>query len=228
MIKHIHTEECSSTQSVLRDNISQNYQNILISTDNQTEGIGRKGSRWIQYSNAIAMSFTIPTSKALTLIPLEMGILICQYINEKFNIQLKLKWPNDLLVQKKFKAGGIIIQNSSNKNLLVGVGLNFGKLDKQSDFGNYNAATISNDEISKEALSLDIYKYILDNRIIDYDELLNHWNNLCDHLNVEVKISEGSSLKLQGIFKGIGKSGEALIQLKDGTTKEVFSGTLSY
>ena len=219
-ITHFHLNECPSTQTLLKEKWDEATKSpILVSTDHQTQGIGRQGKVWKSCEQALAMSFTLEPNSILTLTSLEIGILICRFFKDH---ALKLKWPNDLILDGQ-KVGGILCQNTKN-TIFVGLGLNLyqsSPLTLQDSF--YQAGSLFKEpiEIQIEKLSLDIYHYILENRLKPI-EVKSLWEERCDHLNTEVQIFD-EQLKFNGIFKGIGPHGEALIG-----NKSFVSGSLKY
>jgi BirA family biotin operon repressor/biotin-[acetyl-CoA-carboxylase] ligase len=224
MINHQHLSECHSTQELLKVQMQElgSFAEHIISTDFQTAGIGRQGNNWVSFKGSLALSFTLPESKHLTLIPLEIGILICDFFKLKFNTSLKLKWPNDILNKNLEKAGGLIMHNLSH-TIVVGLGLNL-----------YNDKTFSNHEFifkpgsvfskiqDNEILPIDIYQFILSNRIENPEEVKSRWEEYCCHLNNEVKLIDGNE-KVSGEFKGLGLNGEAIID-----NNKFYSGSLVF
>lgn len=74
---HTHFNTIHSTQIYLRDNLVElkgHSDEILVSTNEQTLGIGRRGSHWDSYENSLAMSFTMKPNLVPTLTPIEIGI----------------------------------------------------------------------------------------------------------------------------------------------------------
>ncbi len=231
--KHIHFKSCSSTQTELLNIVSNSskVENILISTNLQTKGKGRQNNIWLMEENkSIAMSIILLPNPNISLTSLEIGVLICQFFSGVYQIPLKLKWPNDILTDAGKKCGGILAQMKNNK-LIVGIGLNLscsnelfqrGECFKCKIDGIFKQDLPFNDLIQQ--LPKELYKYILNHRINDEKKLKNAWNDLCYHQNFEVVI-EDSNHKTEGIFKGIGNNGQALITANEGA-KEIYSGSL--
>ena len=68
----------------------------------------------------------------------------------KKNIKFNYKWPNDILINKK-KAGGIVIETSSNKDIkikwvIIGIGLNIKKSPKLKNI-NLKATSLIDEKI---------------------------------------------------------------------------------
>ncbi len=221
---HVHLKECPSTQDEVKRAIAKNPGEYLISTDFQNQGVGRQGSKWIHFSDALAFSFTLKPNQEITLTPLEIGILLAKF----FSPRVLIKWPNDLLNEKDEKIGGILCQ-LVNKQIIVGIGLNL-KL-KEEDECNfpYPVNAIFNDENLesdiKKNLPPKIVEFILANRLTP-DQVHKEFNQYCSHLNKEVTISNNSDSK-NGKFIGISPIGEALLD-NDTEVCKVLSGTLRF
>ena len=90
--------------------ISSNKDILVVTADKQTKGKGRKGKKWHsqrgQYFSFLSLAdreFDVPISIAT-------GILVKDALTEVFNLDsIKLKWPNDLVFEKK-KIGGILVE----------------------------------------------------------------------------------------------------------------------
>ncbi len=215
-MKHIHLDSCHSTQSILMTEYEKTPNDfIIVSTDEQTSGRGRNGKVWEYQKSSLALSCTLPAAAQLTLTSLEVGLLVVKYFQETHLLDLKLKWPNDILVQGE-KCGGIIIQNPNlSKLLIIGLGLN------RENSGSYPGLPFS---MELESLASSLYQYFLNNRKSNND-IISGWKDNCAHLNKKVTILDPS--EHTGIFKGIGPMGEAILDT-DGTETSFFSGSLFF
>jgi biotin-[acetyl-CoA-carboxylase] ligase BirA-like protein len=219
---HVHLKECRSTQDEVKRAISENPGEYLISTDHQSQGVGRQGSQWIHFSNALAFSFTLKPNEEITLTPLEIGILLAKFFKPK----VLIKWPNDLLNEKGEKLGGILCQ-LVNKQIIVGIGLNLKMQTEDNPYFPYPVNAIFNeselDSDIKQKLPPKIVDYILHNRLSP-EMIHREFNQYCSHLHKEVEITNNSDTQV-GLFTGISNIGEALI-VSDGEIKKVLTGSL--
>ncbi len=216
-MQHIHLKECSSTQEYLKDLLVNGiYKEILVSTEKQTGGIGRRGNTWIQGSSSLAFSFTLKPNEVISLTSLEVGVLISKFFK---GIDLKLKWPNDLIFGGLKKCGGILCQTFENY-LVVGVGINFGTIDFSVKDSNIEISSLPLTPHQKE-MPVELYDFILKNRL-DPFETKKEWNNLCAHQNQKVIVENET-----GFFWGIGDNGEMLLKTATGL-KKIFSGSLIF
>ena len=230
---HTHFNTIHSTQIYLRDNLVElksHSNEILISTSEQTLGIGRKGSQWDPYPNSIAMSFTLKPNPVPTITPLEIGVLTSLFIQNEFGVFISLKWPNDLLTHLGLKCGGIIAQYIDSETVISGLGLNLGCLPEVSVPESYKhgLGNVSNHlkltSEDQKNISEKLYNFILDNRIADITIMQELFYKSCHHIKKQVCI-EDEGEDFIGKFMGIGKNGEALIEI-DGITRAFLSSSL--
>lgn len=218
---HTHFNTIHSTQIYLRDNLVElktHDDEILITTSEQTLGIGRKGSQWDSYANSLAMSFTMKPNPVPTLTPIEIGILAIEFLKSEYSISIKLKWPNDLLTTEGRKCGGIIAQYIDTETVIAGLGLNLGNLPSHSAPAHYkhglgnvsDAISLSPDD--KKNIPAKLYQFILKNRISDTADLQTRFYNACIHIEKMVNVDDDGD-DYTGKFMGIGKNGEALVEI---------------
>ncbi len=95
----------------------------------QTAGRGRAGRTWASLPGALALSVIVPWPEGpgRVRLPVETGILLANGLSAAFGIEVRLKWPNDLLVDRQ-KIGGLLVEARSNDEgegwAVIGFGLN--------------------------------------------------------------------------------------------------------
>jgi BirA family biotin operon repressor/biotin-[acetyl-CoA-carboxylase] ligase len=224
-LNHKHFKEISSTQDYLIEYQSELAENSLISCDTQVDGHGQYDRSWDSYQGSVCLSFTLSANEVITLSSLEIGCLITKYISTEYNVNLGLKWPNDILTSSGTKVGGILINNSSrSSHLVVGVGLNYFPFTAVDQYKTPGGSIFQEESsLNKKSEAQKIYRFILDNRMTA-QSVVKFWNEKCIHLNKEVTLID-SDKSIEGEFVGIGKNGEALIH-QSGTTASYFSGSI--
>lgn len=131
-------KECTSTNSVAHQIINKNkaIEGEIVICQAQTSGKGQKGNHWESepLKNLTFSVILTPTFlKIEEQFQLNMVVSLAVYeVLEAFLPQnVKIKWPNDILVNNK-KIAGILIENvlsgNSLKNSIVGVGININQL----------------------------------------------------------------------------------------------------
>lgn len=106
----------------------------LIMADIQEKGKGTHGRIWhTDEGNNIAFSFFIETNcniKKIEGLTIEIANIILDIFKEKYEIQLEIKKPNDIVYHNK-KIGGILTEtkliSETVKYLVIGIGLNTSK-----------------------------------------------------------------------------------------------------
>lgn len=128
--------EIDSTQDeiwrLIENNKIKNGQ--VISANIQTNGKGTHGRIWhTDESNNIAFSFYVEINKNISVLDgltYEIAQNITDIFLEKYNINLQIKKPNDIMCNNK-KVGGILTESKVTKDmvkyLVIGIGINTNK-----------------------------------------------------------------------------------------------------
>ena len=95
----------------------------MVIASGQTRGRGRSGAEWITAPRALAVSLALKVEhKERRPISLMAGVAVSRSLDE-----VKLKWPNDVLIMGR-KVAGILTEMSSRggvvEYLILGVGVN--------------------------------------------------------------------------------------------------------
>jgi biotin-[acetyl-CoA-carboxylase] ligase BirA-like protein len=126
MMSRFHFPEVSSTQDkafeIAAEHVSFPF---LVTADIQTQGRGRMQRPWIGESGrSLLMTLCIHLpSRQLTGLSLVVGISVAEALR---NEGLRVKWPNDLMLEDS-KVGGVLVESRSQEGMAVvaiGVGLN--------------------------------------------------------------------------------------------------------
>ena len=105
----------SSTNEFITNHINQLKKGDLCLAEYQTAGRGRRGRQWLSpFAGQLIFSFywTIDPKKVLDGLSLVIGLAIAEALN------VKVKWPNDILLSGR-KLGGILVEIINHKNCLL-------------------------------------------------------------------------------------------------------------
>ena len=130
----VYVPQCHST-STLATELSQKAETpegTLIITDHQMAGRGQRGNRWeaqpgenLTFSLILKPNFLPPQNQFLLNQAFSLGIL--DYVKQRLSLEVKVKWPNDVMVGDH-KVCGILFENQVSGNdlrhAIVGIGLN--------------------------------------------------------------------------------------------------------
>ena len=129
-------EEIESTHKYLKENQQKYKEKTIILANRQTGGIGTKGRSWFTGSSKnIAMSVLYkPMCNVQNLDGLTVNIakILKDKIQSLYNIELKIKEPNDLMLNNK-KICGILTETNIIGNkinyLIISIGFNVNETD---------------------------------------------------------------------------------------------------
>ena len=128
----LYFEEVSSTNDILREKAAAGApEGCVIIAGAQTAGRGRRGKQWLSIPDkGVYLSLLLRPCWPATEAPFIafFAALAAARTLDRFNIgNVKLKWPNDLLINRK-KIGGVLIEPRINRRelefVVVGVGIN--------------------------------------------------------------------------------------------------------
>ncbi len=234
---HIQLDDVSSTNLYLRKLIKDKSinENILVSTNYQEKGRGQRSNIWESEKNMnILISFLyVHTTNNYDLFKFNMliSLAIYDFLSKYFKTGLKIKWPNDLMINNK-KIAGVLVQNiESNFKSIIGVGINI----NQKEFKNFSpqATSFSNElnkEFNRNALILELMNNF-ENYLINYfqfNDLKNSYmlkiykfKQQTNFLN-NLKQFKGEIMNFNSSGEIIIKRGDEFLSFKNGEVKMIF------
>mgnify|MGYP003460287549 FL=1 len=97
-----------------------------VRADCQTSGRGRHGRSWISHYGGLWLSLVLPVSRERDVwatLPLAMGWAIVKVIKDLGVHEVRLRWPNDILV-RNMKLAGLLVEQFCEDVAVVGIGIN--------------------------------------------------------------------------------------------------------
>ena len=139
-LKIIKLDKVKSTNDVAIKYITENkISPKIIFSENQTQGRGTRGKKWISKSGNFFATIYFKNrfkknkpEQIASLNPYIIRDVLKKYCKEEITI----KWPNDLLINKKKVCGILqeVLYFNSNKFLLIGIGINTLHAPKSNKF----------------------------------------------------------------------------------------------
>lgn len=218
MVKYIHVDRCDSTQDLLKEQLTLEPEaEWTISCEHQIQGKGRGSNVWLDTPGTLCFSMSIAPHPKPSFTALELSVLVCRFFEVEGN-KLKLKWPNDVQNKASKKCAGILVQ-TTGQFCLAGLGVNL--FFEGSDYGGVYDSSF---HLEKASWSKELSQFIREHRYHDSHSLILDWERRCTHLNEIVSVTE-SGVTTQGVFRGLGEFGEALIENDEGIHK-LYNGSL--
>jgi len=227
-------ETCSSTQdvadSLAREGVSEG---TVVISEKLTRGRGRMGRHWIADKGGLWLSivFRPKEMRYIHLMSIAVGVAVANTIKQLLNIDAKVKWPNDILVNDK-KVAGILVEGKVEADrvhyLVVGIGINVNN-DLPEELKE-NATTLK-EIIGRQIPRVPILITLLKNIDEIYRELsrdakervLDLWRSLSATIGRMVKVITHGE-EIIGIAEDIDRDGSLIIRKPDGSKTKIYAG----
>ena len=224
----IYFNNCASTQDELIDFLNQHYLSedfLAVYTFNQTKGRGQYGNSWENLPEKnLAYSFALKTKNinvSDTCFNFYTAILVRDFIANLTKTEVKIKWPNDLILKNK-KICGMLFEKNKNY-FVVGIGINI----LQENFKNLPKAgsVLSQTGLSFElkAFTESLHQYLFEHLV--QKEIPNNILELY-HLHLyrknEVSVFEKNKVRQNGIIKNVDETGHIWIDLENEGLQKFF------
>jgi len=231
-------EKVDSTNNIARDFIKKEpHDGTIIVSDIQTQGRGRKDRQWISPKGGLWFSIilypNIQPEKGM-LLTMAISISIVEALKIVAGLDSEIKWPNDLLLNKR-KVCGVLTEFDAETDkinyAIVGVGIN---VNNEIDESLKNTATSLKKEkreiISKVELMRYIityfdkyYRWVRDNK---HDKIRDKWLSYSNIIGKKVIVKQNKNT-IEGIVKYVDKNGFLIIDDNKKETR-ILSGDITY
>ncbi len=209
----------------------------IVIADRQIRGKGRRGKEWISPLGGVWMTIIlrpdVEPSKApqLTLVT---GVAVAETLNQEYDLDIGIKWPNDILIGDK-KVSGILTEvktkNGEVDYVIVGIGI-----DLNMDINTFppelrDGATSLKTELDQEIEAtrlvqrfLEIFEVLYkDFNEDNFREILTGWRKMSNTIGKYVEVHK-KGRTVYGEAVGVNKDGKLILELDDGSLRKVISG----
>ena len=212
----------------------------LVIADMQSAGKGSRGRCWESpkgtgiFMSAVFRPKILPVKASM--ITLVAAYSIASELRKTYGLDVKIKWPNDIVLNRK-KIVGILTEMSSEMDfihyIVTGIGINVNMEKFPEELA--DKATSLYMESGTRFQRAKLAASFLNRMEKDYEQFAAQGSLafLKDAYN-EMLINRGETVRILqyqgewcGIARGINENGELLVEKSDGTIREVFSGEVS-
>jgi BirA family biotin operon repressor/biotin-[acetyl-CoA-carboxylase] ligase len=119
---YVYRETCESTQELVDASMAEG---AVAACEEQTAGRGRLGRRWVVPRGTAVMSSTLlrpPPGRRLPELSLVGGVAAANAVEVTLSLSAQIKWPNDVLVNRKKVAG--VLAEARDGIVVLGIGIN--------------------------------------------------------------------------------------------------------
>jgi len=236
----IYCDEIESTNSELLSGKQLYRKNgTVLLAEKQIAGKGRKNRTW-HSAKGLNLTFSVLLTKDLlhsinvNHLNLAASLAVSLAIENLFQLKTELKWPNDVLIDKK-KVAGILTETSIKgtkvERVVIGFGLNLNQLVFQGEF-NFPPTSLKlelKSDIDRENILAEIlnnFEELLLQLETKPKIILNDWRAKCQMIGDKISITENDKVK-SGIFYDIDDDGYLLLKRND-TIEKIHFGDVSF
>lgn len=238
--KHYHFETIDSTNLKVKELAAAGAAHgTLVTADAQYAGIGRRGRSWSsEKESGIYMTMLlrpeIEANKA-SMLTLVAALAVETAIANSLSCQPMIKWPNDVVLNKK-KICGILTEMVLNGTeidyVVIGIGINVNNKEFPEEIVQ-TASSLSlelGEEIDREMLITEVWKWFA----VYYEKFLETGDlTLVKSKYEEALINKEEKVKVLdplgeyvGIARGITNTGELIVDM-EGEIRQVSGGEVS-
>lgn len=228
--------ECSSTQDIV-DTLAKEGapEGTTVVCEKLTRGRGRLGRKWEAGEGGLWFTVLLrpPSIKPLQLISLASGVAVAKSIKELFNIDARVKWPNDVLINER-KVCGILIEARAEADrihyIMLGIGINVNNtLPAELESSAISIKSIVGIDVPRAPLLKNIireidsaYRKLIEGTSAD---IVREWSLYSSTIGRRVKAVMFDE-EIEGVAIGLDEDGALLIEVKGGEVKKVIAGDI--
>jgi BirA family biotin operon repressor/biotin-[acetyl-CoA-carboxylase] ligase len=221
----------TSTMDVARDLARSGCPHFTtVIAGRQEKGRGRLKRNWLSPEGGLYVTLVLrpPIPPVLSArINFAVSLALALTLRKRFNIDAKVKWPNDLLVDNR-KIAGILSEMEAEADRItfinVGIGLN---VNNDPPLGKPPACSLKEllgKKISRNKLLVEFLD-TLENKIHNeaLTNVISEWKTYTLTLNRTVRIVTTHEIT-EGLALDVDENGSLVIELADGSIKKISHG----
>ncbi|MET3034863.1 biotin--[acetyl-CoA-carboxylase] ligase [Chryseobacterium sp. NRRL B-14859] len=224
MSQLFYLKECSSTNDEISKFLLYEDSDFTgLHTFNQTKGRGQYGNFWTQTAGKnLAYTLAVNSQNILCsdfIFNYYTAILIRDFLAKLADHDVKIKWPNDIILKGKKIVGILIEKKKINQNnyFIIGAGINIlqEKFEAISNAG--SLLTQTGKQFNLEDLALHLHEFLSEKlkNIPGDQEILEGFNKNLFRKD-EISVFEIEKERQNGIIRKADEQGELWIELEDG------------
>jgi len=219
-------DEVDSTNEYAKSLIGKAPEGTIVLADRQTAGKGRFGRSWYSPEGGIWMSVILRPPQ-MSLMSIIAGIAICETLS-CYGVLPVIKWPNDILLNKKKIAGTLV--EIVDDALILGIGINLNIRSFPEELKDIASSVFLEtkkhfgEKMIYQTLcrELDYFYMLLKNNQVSH--ILTKWRNYTTMLGRDVIVVLPDNKMLTGRVLEISNEGALIILLPTGKVERILAG----
>jgi len=238
-----HFDSLPSTQTLAHQLAREGApEGTVVLAEEQTAGRGRMGRAWYSPSGkSISMSIVLRPRLPMHFIPqltLLAAVALHRAIRKMIDVQVDIKWPNDLLIGGK-KISGILLESNAEDERLVhviagiGISANIAAEDYSDELREKATSLMieSGKRIDREALICAFFQEFEVLYELCHEQgfapIRTLWEASCVTLGRNVKVDTAGGL-VEGVATGLDDHGALIVRNADGQYVHIYSGDVQF
>jgi len=235
----VHNIIDSTNNYLMRKLPNQVTQGQVCLAECQLAGRGRRGKQWVSpFGSHLYLSLYHKLDQGMSQamgLSIACALAVTDTVSTLYNVDVELKWPNDIYINGK-KLAGILIdlegQATGECHSVIGVGINVSMpahIKDKIDQPWIDLHKAINQPIDRNLLAATLI-HQLEQRVSEHkrsglQNMLNLWHKHDLFLNKAVKLITGENETL-GVCRGINEQGALLLDV-EGEIKPIYGGEVS-
>jgi BirA family biotin operon repressor/biotin-[acetyl-CoA-carboxylase] ligase len=220
--------EVDSTNDYIKGILKQAPEGTVVLADVQTAGKGSKGRNWYSPEGGLWMSILLDHCDNC-LMPLTAAVAVSEAF-QSYGIRLGIKWPNDLLLNRK-KVAGILTEIVDDRAIL-GIGINLNVLDFPDHLAKKASSILveTKKHLDTQTVYQDVchsldqhYRSLKEDKI---DDLLKKWRDYSVMIGRDIRI-ELPDRVVMGRVLDIDRQGGLIVLRADYGIEHIIAGDCS-
>ena len=226
-----HFQEVETTMDKAKTLVKKSASHLsVVIAENQTTGRGRMDRKW--FSSKGGLWFTlilkpqIPPSLAY-IYNFAASLSLSKSLRKLFDLDIFVKWPNDLLLNGK-KLAGLLSEMATRGDMIeyinIGIGLNINNMPQKYEPKAISLKDVLNKNLSRK-LILETFLDDFETRIqtIECKEIISEWKKMTSTIGSQVRIETLTEV-FEGLAIDVDETGTLIIKDNTGETQKIIYG----
>ena len=236
----LYLPETTSTNQIAKEYLESGRSDFAVVTDFQTAGKGRLNRIWQaskESSLLLTLAFKLKNITNIGWLNLWAATIARRVLMENFNVEVKLKWPNDLVVATDdsfLKFGGILSQLYKD-HVIFGVGINYSQEQAELPIASATSLKLQNvNFLPREYLIADLISsfynsWDLDTESVEFPakSVVREYQAASYSIGREVLAMLPNGEEIRGLAVALAENGALLVRKANGEVTTITAGDVN-